>query len=146
LVGNATFYFGTGAFTVDFAESFGLALVYLLALLGATFLFSSLFKTSTYAVLVVAVMFIFGFSILQALVAGLVKIEPWFIISYASPVIGYPFDPTIPAHIVHTSFGRGAGSITSYNPSYLEGIAIMLGYFVVTAIVGLLAFEREEFS
>jgi ABC-2 type transport system permease protein len=146
LVGNAAFYFGTGAFTLDFLESFALALAYLLALLGATFLFSSLFKTSTYAVLVVAVMFIFGFSILQALVAGLVKIEPWFIISYASPVIGYPFDPTIPAHIVHTSFGRGGGSITSYNPSYGEGVLIMLGYFVATAIVGLLAFEREEFS
>jgi ABC-2 type transport system permease protein len=148
LVGNAAFYFGTGAFTAAFLESFLLAVVYLLALLGATFLFSSMFKTSTYAVLVVAVMFIFGFSILEALVAGLVKIEPWFVISYASPVIGYPFDATIPAHIVQTSLGRnGHGpTVTSYNPTYPEGVAIMLGYFLVTAILGLLLFEREEFS
>jgi ABC-2 type transport system permease protein len=149
LVGNAAFYFGSGAFTLDFVESFLLAVVYLLALLGATFLFSSLFKTSTYAVLVVAVMFIFGFSILQALVAGLVRIEPWFIISYASPVIGYPFDSVIPPHVVHTALGGPGGRgpvITSYNPTYVEGVVIMLGYFLVTAIAGLLLFEREEFS
>jgi ABC-2 type transport system permease protein len=149
LVGNAAYYFGAGAFTAAFVESFLLAVVYLLALLGATFLFSSLFKTSTYAVLVVAVMFIFGFSILQALVAGLARVEPWFIISYASPVIGYPFDATIPAHMVTvTSMGpRGhTESFTSYNPTYVEGVVIMLGYFVVTAIAGLLLFEREGFS
>jgi ABC-2 type transport system permease protein len=147
LVGNAAFYFGAGAFTAAFAESFVLAIVYLLALLGATFLFSSLFKTSTYAVLVVAVMFIFGFSILQTVIALIVKIEPWFIISYAAPVIGYPFDPTIPAHVVQQTLGGpGAPTFTSWNPTYLEGIVIMLGYFVFTAFGGLLLFEREEFS
>jgi ABC-2 type transport system permease protein len=148
LVGNAAYYFGTGAFTVAFAESLVLAIVYMLALLGATFMFSSMFKTSTYAVLVVAVLFIFGFSILQELISALVKIEPWFIITYADGVIGYPFLPTLPAHIVQMSVGpRGNGpTFTEYNPTYPEGVAVMLGYFIVTAIVGLLLFEREEFS
>ncbi|MCI4318248.1 MAG: ABC transporter permease, partial [Thermoplasmata archaeon] len=147
LLGNGAYYFGTGAFTAAFLESLILAVVYMLALLGATFMFSSMFKTSTYAVLVVAVLFIFVFSILQALVSGLVKIEPWFIISYASAVIGYPFDPVLPAHIVQIAVGGpGSPTITSYNPTYLEGVLIMLGYFVVTAILGLLLFEREEFS
>lgn len=147
LLGNGAFYFGTGAFTGAFAESFLLAIVYMLALLGATFLFSSMFKTSTYAVLVVAVLFIFGFTILQELVAGLVKIEPWFIISYASSVIGYPFLPILPAHIVQVPIGGpGSPTFTTYNPTYVEGVIIMLGYFVVTAVLGLLLFEREEFS
>jgi ABC-2 type transport system permease protein len=148
LVGNGAFYFGTGAFTVAFAESLILAIVYLLALLGATFMFSSMFKTSTYAVLVVAVLFIFGFSILQELVSALVKIEPWFIITYADSVIGYPFLSSLPPHITQIMAGpRGNGpTLTTYNPTYAEGIAVMLGYFGVTAILGLLLFEREEFS
>ncbi|MCI4325637.1 MAG: ABC transporter permease [Thermoplasmata archaeon] len=148
LLGNGAYYFGTGAFTGAFAESLALAIVYMLALLGATFLFSSMFKTSTYAVLVVAVLFIFGFTILQDLVSGLVKIEPWFIISYASGVIGYPFLPMLPAHITQMAVGRGGmgPTLTTYSPTYAEGVAIMLGYFVVTAILGLLLFEREEFS
>ncbi len=149
VVGNDAYYFGGGAFSLAFFESFVLAIVYLLALLGATFLFSSLFKTSTYAVLVVAILFIFGFSLLEDLVAGLAKVEPWFILSYASPVIGYPFDATIPAHVVMTHVGRVSGmgpTITTYNPTYPEGIVIMLGYFLFTAILGLLIFQREEFS
>lgn len=149
LVGNGAYYFGAGAVTLAFVESFLLAVVYLLALLGATFLFSSMFKTSAYAILVVAILFIIGFSILETVVASLANIEPWFIISYASPVIGYPFDAQIPAHIVVTHFGRGMGggpTITSYNPSYPEGIGIMLGYFVVTSLLGLVIFEREEFT
>lgn len=144
LVGNGAYYFGGGAFTVAFGTSLVLAIVYLLALLGATFLFSSLFKTSTYAVLVVAVMFIFGFMILAGLVEGLWHVEPWFIISYASGVIAYPFDATLPAHIAQVrEFG---GFVTVYSPTYLEGVIIMLGYFVFTAIGGLLLFEREEFT
>jgi hypothetical protein len=36
--------------------------------------------------------------------------------------------------------------IVGYNPTYPEGILIMVGYFVFTTLGGLLLFEREEFS
>ncbi len=146
LIGNGVFYFGIDALPLAFLASLLLAIAYLLALLGATFLFSSLFKTSTYAVLVVAVLFIFGFGILQSVVTGLVKIEPWFLISYASPVIGYPFASSLPAHVTVVRAASGAVVDTLYAPTYLEGIGIMLGYFLLTAVGGLALFEREEFS
>jgi ABC-2 type transport system permease protein len=147
LLGNGLYYFGGNAFPWELGASLLLAVVFLLALLGTTFLFSSLFKTSTYATLVVAVLFLFGFTILQTLVQDLVKIEPWFIISYASGVIGNIFLHPYPAHITTISnmFGGGAG-ITIYNPTILEGIVIMLGYFVGTTLLGLFLFEREEFT
>ena len=151
LLANGAFYFGLGAFTLVFAESFVLAVVYLLALLGATFLFSSLFKTSTYATLVVAVLFLFGFTLLQDLVEGLAHLTPWFIISYSNTIIGGIFNTsctTSPGE--HTCYSPGPGGSTFAvhvnNASIPEGVAIMLGYFVVTAIIGLLLFEREEFS
>jgi len=146
LVGNGVYYFGAGAFTAAFAESFALATAFLFALLGATFLFSSMFKTSTYATLVVAVLFLFGFMILQDVVVGLAKTEPWFIISYASAVIGDVFLSPYPPHIAQTSLGPGAGSFTVYTPTVAEGVAIMILYFVVTSVVGLWLFEREEFA
>ena len=147
LLGNAAYYFGGGAVTGAFAESFFIAMAYLLALLGTTFLFSSLFKTSTYAVLVVAVLFLFGFTVLEDLVAGLVKIEPWFILTYGSHVIGYPFLPSIPPHVAMTSVGPpGSPTITTYSPTYAEGIGILLGYFGLTTIGGLVFFEWEEFT
>ena len=151
LIGNAAYYFGPGALSLGFAESFVLAVVYLLALLGATFLFSSLFKTSTYATLIVAILFLFGFTLLQDLVQGLAHITPWFIISYSDTIIGGVFNTscqTSPGTHVCTTAGPGGHpfSVTVNNPTIAAGVAIMLGYFVFTAILGLFLFEREEFS
>jgi ABC-2 type transport system permease protein len=145
LLVNGEYYLGGGALSFALVQSFAIALLYMLALLGAVFLFSSMFKNSLYAVLVVAVLFLFGFTIIEDLIAGLVKIEPWFIITYAQNVISYPFLSSIPAHVVQTPGPRG-GVTTSYNPTYPQGLAIMAGYFLLTAVGGLLLFAREEFT
>lgn len=142
LVVNGLYYLGAlSAFPGALLVSFGIAMLYLLALLGAVFLFSSMFKNSLYAVLVVAVLFLFGFTLIDELLIGLVQVEPWFVIDYARPVIAYPFLSALPAHVTPGMFGG-----TTYNPTYLEGLLIMAGYFVTTAVGGLLLFEREQFT
>jgi ABC-2 type transport system permease protein len=149
LVANGAVYLGFGLFPVALLESFAIALLYLLALLGAVFLFSSMFKNSNYAVLVVAILFLFGFTLIEDLIVALVKIEPWFIIDYARTTISYPFLSTLPPHVTTTTtMGPRGRTITSttYNPTYPEGLAIMAGYFILTAIAGLFFFEREEFT
>ncbi|MFZ1023026.1 MAG: ABC transporter permease [Thermoplasmata archaeon] len=149
LLANGAVYLGANAFPLALFESFAIALLYLLALLGAVFLFSSMFKNSLYAVLVVAVLFLFGFTIIEDLITALVKIEPWFIITYAEQVITYPFLSSLPAHMsTMTTVGpRGRMmTVTTYAPTYFEGLVIMAGYFVLTALAGLYFFGREEFT
>ncbi|MGA8604424.1 MAG: ABC transporter permease [Thermoplasmata archaeon] len=149
LLANGAYYLHGNAFPAALGESFLISLLYLFALLGSVFLFSSLFKNSLYAVLVVAVLFLFGFSLLQGIITDLVKVEPWFIITYADQVIGYPFLSTLPPHVSTVTLMGARGAIlttTSWNPTYLEGFAIMIGYFVLTAFAGLWLFEREEFT
>jgi len=145
LFANGLYYLHWNAFSLPLLESFLIALLYLAALLGAVFLFSSMFKNSLYAVLVVAVLFLFGFTIIQELIVALVKVEPWFMITYAENVIGYPFLSSLPAHMTTTHGPRGFVA-TTYNPTYAEGFAIMAGYFLLTAVAGLFFFEREEFT
>jgi ABC-2 type transport system permease protein len=140
LVLNGIYYFGMSAFPWQLGASLLLALLYLAALLGTTFMFSSLFKTSAYAILVVAVLFLFGFGIAQVLVTDLVKIEPWFLISYASPVIGNIFLNPYPAHTV-TQFG-----LTSYTATVPEAVLIMVLYFVLATLAGYALFTREQFT
>lgn len=142
LVGNGVYYLGATALEEpgSLLASFGLALLYLLALLGTVFLFSSMFKQSLYGVLVVAVLFLFGWSILQVEIVTLAHIEPWFVISYAAETISYPLSGS-PPHTV--AFG---GRTILYHPTLAEGVWIMLGYFVLTTLVGLVLFEREEFT
>jgi ABC-2 type transport system permease protein len=145
VMGNAVYYLGGNAFSDlgPLFASFGLALLYLLALMGFVFLFSSLFKTSLYAVLVVAVMFLFGFTIIQEVVIALTNTEPWFLLSYVDGIIGYPLTG-VPEHIARMTIGRA--TTTVYNPTYLEGIAVMFGYFLLTTLGGLFLFEREQFT
>ncbi len=152
LLGNGLYYFRASAFPWQLGVSLVLALVYLSAVLGATFLFSSLFKTSVYGFLLTAILFLFGFSLLQDLIVGLVKVEPWMVISYASSTVGNVFSPPVnwgihgTAATTVTMAGRVMVQSTTWTAGIAEGIAIMLLYLIVTAVLGLGLFEREEFS
>src|SRR6266702_5825561 len=78
-IGNGVYYFGPSIpYQLWVSVLFGL--LYLIAVLGFTFFFSSLFKSSSISILVTAILFLFAFMLIQTLVEGLVKIEPWFLI------------------------------------------------------------------
>ena len=148
---NAAYYFPGFTIPWQFVESFLFAWFYLVAVLGFTFFFSSLFKSSSYSILITAILFLFAFTLIQTLIAALAQIEPWFILTYGSQIIGNVLATTYPLHITTTSgaFGRGgaeAPTFTSYNVTIPEGLAIIAIYFLATAILGLILFERKEFN
>ena len=164
-IANVAYYFpGQNLIPWQFAESFLFAWFYLVAVLGFTFFFSSLFKTTSYSILVSALLLLVAFAIIEGLVSDLAQIEPWFILSYGSQIVGnvlavtphllpsgqISYVPTYPAHIVTTTstFGPRAVkvTITTFNVTIPEGLAIITAYFVVTAILGLALFERKEFN
>jgi len=137
-VANGLYYFGASV-PYQLGESFLFAWFYLLAVLGFTFMLSSLFKTSAYSQLVSAVLLIIGFGIIQGVIEALANTEPWFILSYGSGII--PNVLSVPYPTTTTRFG-----ITTFAVTIPEGLAIMGIYFIVTAALGLLLFERKEFN
>ena len=141
-VGNGIYYFGLNV-PYQLWESLLFSLLYLIAVLGFTFFFSSLFKSTSMSILVTAILFLFAFVLLQTLVEGLVKIEPWFIITYGAQIIN---NVLISPYPITSTQGSGPNAFTSYNPTIPEGIAILMAYFVVTAVLGLLLFEKKEFT
>lgn len=142
-VGNGLFYFGLNV-PYQFGESLLFAWFYLIAVLGFTFFFSSLFKSSAMSILVTAILFLFAFSLIQTLVSALVQIEPWFILTYGAQIIGNVLMVPYPQHVSTIEAGRI--SLTTYNVPIPEGLAIIGIYFIVTAVLGLLLFERKEFT
>jgi len=146
-VGNGLYYFG-GYVPIQFGQSLLYAWFYLAAVMGFTFFFSSLFKSNSMSILVTAILFLFVFSLLETLVATLINVEPWFILTYGAGIIGNILTPGgYPAHIEHTAIGRrGLVTITNYNAYVPEGLAIIGLYFIITAILGLVLFERKEFT
>src|SRR3989442_14434948 len=141
-VGNGIYYFGLNI-PYQLWESLLFSILYLVAVLGFTFFFSSLFKTTSMSILVTAILFLFAFTLIQALVVGLVKIEPWFLITYGATIIT---NVLIDPYPTTSTQGFGPNAFTSYAASIPEGIAILLAYFAVTAVLGLLLFERKEFT
>jgi ABC-2 type transport system permease protein len=143
--GNGVYYFGLSV-PYQFGESVLLAWFYLVAVLGSTFFFSSLFKSTSYSILVTAVLFLFAFNLIQTLVASLVQIEPWFILTYGSQIIGNVLSTQYPPHVTTVRFGPEGRALTAYNATIPEGLVIIAAYFIVTAILGLVLFERKEFT
>jgi ABC-2 type transport system permease protein len=141
-IGNGIYYFGLNI-PYQLGESLLFSVLYLIAVLGFTFFFSSLFKGTSMSILVTAILFLFAFNLIQTLVEGLVKIEPWFLITYGAQIIGNVLVDPYPTTRTQ-GFGRDA--FTSYAATIPEGIAILLTYFLVTAVLGLLLFERKEFT
>jgi len=141
-IGNGIYYFG---FNIpnQLWESLLFAVLYLIAVLGFTFFFSSLFKSTSMSILVTAILFLFAFTLIQTLVERLVKIEAWFLITYGAQIITNVLTDPYPTTQTQ-GFGRDA--FTSYAATIPEGIAILLAYFVVTAALGLFLFERREFT
>jgi len=144
-IGNGLYYFGASV-PFAFGESLIFSIVYLAAVLGFTFFFSSLFKSSSMSILVTAILFLFAFSIIQLLVSTFAGIEPWFIISYGAGIISNVLTDPYPATQVIRGAGPRGADLTTFAVSIPAGLTILLGYFVITAILGLALFERKEFT
>ncbi len=143
-IGNGLYYFGADV-PIQFGESLLFAWFYLAAVMGFTFFFSSLFKSSSMPIIVTAIVFIFVFPLIQTLVETLVKIEPWFILTYGADIIPSVIAATYPPLIRQVPVTERI-SITQYTPYISEGLVIIAVYFVITAALGLLLFERKEFT
>ena len=147
-IANGVYYLGTNI-PVQFGEAIGFTIIYLVAALGFTFMFSSMFKSSSYSILVTIILLLFGFGLIDTLVTNIVHIEPWFTLSYGSGIISNVFTVPYPHHITSQSFGPSGGNgptLTLYVPTIPEGLVIMLVYFALTAVLGLALFERKEFN
>jgi ABC-2 type transport system permease protein len=144
-VANGVFYFGANV-PSQFGESVLFAWFYLAAVLGFTFFFSSLFKSGSYSILVTAILFLFAFTLIQTLIASLAGIEPWFILSYGAQIIGNVLSVPYPAHAVTSSLGPRGALFTTFNVGISEGLVIIAAYFIVTAVLGLVLFEKKEFN
>src|SRR6058998_2676166 len=94
-IGNGLYYFGMNV-PVQFGESLLFSILYLASVLGFTFFFSSLFKSSSMSILITALLFLFVFNLISLIVNNFAHVEPWFIISYGSTIIGNVLEDPYP--------------------------------------------------
>jgi len=152
LIINGLYYFGAGALPWQLGVSVLLAVLYLAAVLGATFLFSSLFKTSAYGFVLTALLFLIGFTLLQDYISILLHNQPWMVISYASGTIGSVFNTPVnwgftgTSILMHGDIEKNVVVRIYTVAGVAEAVVIMVGYLFVTVLAGLWLFQREDFS
>lgn len=137
---DGTIYFGSNI-PYQLGESFVFAIIFIFPVLGFSFFISSLFRNNSSSILLTAILLLFGFNFISPLITALTNSEPWYVLSYGAGIITSVLSPSgYPPHEIVV-----AGSY-SYNATILEGLAIMLAYFVVTSTLGIILFEKEDFS
>jgi ABC-2 type transport system permease protein len=139
-IADGAIYFGSNV-PYQFGESFVFALGYIYPILGVSFFISSVFKNNSYSILVTAILLLFGFSYITPLMTALSNSEPWYVLTYGAGIIANVLSSSgYPAHEVVI-----AGS-SSYNATIPEGLVIMLAYFAITTLLGLVLFEKKDFN
>jgi len=137
---DGAIYFGFNI-PFQFGESFVFALFYIFPVLGVSFFISSMFKNNSYSILLTAILLLFGFNFITPLITALSNSEPWYVLSYGAGIITNVLSSSgYPPHEIVT-----AGS-SSYHATIPEGLAIMFAYFVVTSILGITLFGKEDFN
>jgi len=148
-IANGVYYFGFSGVPYQFGWSLLFAWFYLAAVMGLTFFFSSVFKSSSISILVTIILFLFGFTLIETLVSDLVGYEPWFVLTYGAGIISNILNVPYPLHkiVTTTPIGRGRTfTTTTFSASVPQGLAIIGLYFIISAILGLILFERKEFT
>ncbi len=137
------FYYG------NIPSGFGLSILFawlfLAAVIGFVFLISALFKNSTNAVFVNSMLLLIVFTLIVN-ISGLIPLEPWFILNYAAQIVGNILMVPYPPHESVGILAKTDLQVTNYSATVPEGLAIIGLYFVITTVLGLLLFERKEFT
>jgi ABC-2 type transport system permease protein len=146
ILANGLYYFGPSV-PNEVWESFFFSWVYLVSALGLTFMFSSLFKSSSISILMTVILLLFVFNVIDTLVSVVANIEPWFSITYGAGIVSNILTVPYPDHVTTVGgIGPGVFRLSLYNATVPEGLAILVVYFVVSALLGLYLFERKEFN
>ena len=144
MIANGLYYY-PGSLPWGFVQSLGFAWVYLIAALSLTFAFSSLFKSSAISILMSVILLLFVFNFVELIVSAVAGVEPWFSITYGAGIVSSVLQGTYPLHVSTISAGPRF-SLTTYNATIPEGLAILAAYFLIFGILGVWLFEKKEFT
>ena len=142
MMANGLYYF-PGSVPSEFLQSVGYAWIYLVAALSLAFAFSSLFKSSSISIFMSVILLLIAFPIVDLVTSAFVGIEPWFSITYGAEIVTQVLSKT-PS--IATGGPGARATFNLFTPTVPEGLAILVAYFVVTALLGLLLFEKKEFT
>lgn len=142
-VASVQYFYGTVPSAVFL--SYGLALLFLLAVLAVAFFFSSFFRSPTVSIVAAILILLIGFPILTS-IGTLTGVEPWFSLDYGSQAISSSLASNFTHDLqTHIELGKKSGfTIYSFSPYPWEGAVIMATYLVVFLGLSYVMYRYKE--
>jgi ABC-2 type transport system permease protein len=144
-IAGAIHFYGVAALPGgELAESFGIAVLFGLAVLATAFFFSSLFRSPAISMVVTILALFLGFLFVDGIVGSSLNVEPWFSLLYAGDAIGEPL-VALPHHTsMTTQFGMRMITTYTWEPFIPEGVEILAAYFVVFLVLSAVLYSLKE--
>jgi len=138
-----------GSIAANTSLSFLYALTYVFAILAIAYLFSSIFKSSVYSIVLTFFTFFLILPIIDSLGASLAHFKPWFTLTFASGIVLDILQQPYPVDVVRTverTFRNTTRTLTvaAYYPSVPQALAVIFVYFIVGLILALYITKRRE--
>ena len=132
--------YGINNVPLDLVKSYLLALLYVCSVLSLTFFFSSIFKSVISSTLISFFTLMMILPIVSMLLT-VVKIEPWFIVTYSAGLITDVFVQPI---FMGGAGGERGGGFTEYAPDFGTGVWVMVAYAVILFIMSIIIAVRKD--
>ena len=138
-----------GSIAANTSLSFLYALAYLFAILAIAYLFSAIFRSSVYSIVLTFFTFFLILPIIDRVGASIAHFKPWFTITFASGIVLDIFQQPYPMDVVRTverTFRNTTRTLTvaTYYPSVAQALAVIFVYFIVGIILALYITKRRE--
>ncbi len=142
-IGASLYLYGTVSYLI--LNSIALLVLFISAGIAFSALFSGIFKNPSNGIVVSILIFVLGFSIMDAVVGSIAGIDPLFSIYFVGEIVYLIFDNNYSTKLV-THGGFGAHGATSYVflPSIPQGIYVLLAYLVISGVLAILIYTRRQ--
>jgi ABC-type transport system involved in multi-copper enzyme maturation permease subunit len=123
-----------------------MSLLFVAATVAFVMFVSSAIRNSN-ASITVSILSVWVIMPLISSVAGAVRFEPWFLLTYAGNVLQALAQKTYPSSVQSIPFGglgSGLPSVVVYNPGFWESTEIMLAYTCVSLLLAWFIYSRKE--
>jgi ABC-type transport system involved in multi-copper enzyme maturation permease subunit len=151
-------YFYDGPLTIKVYYSFGIAVLYILALSSFVTFFSSIMKNVNITIITtVLILLVANMIVDQLIVLWVPEFEPIYSLNHMSKLISYIFESDFPTNLEDryeettlSTAGHAPGAASEFTirlwltPSILGGIAIALTYIIVFLTVALIIFKKRQ--
>jgi len=130
----------TGSTTWEIGLSYAYALAYMTAVVGVAYLLSAVLRSTVSATVLTFFLFTLIFNIIGGILP-LASIEPWFIPTSASGIIGNVLSPPRTG-----GPGPGGGFGFSFVPDVTTSLLVFAAYAIVGSVLAIVLFRRRELS